>query len=172
MTELAPQPADRTSGPEALARAAMAKVDAHDLDGLRAVWHPDLELHFVATGKHVNRDGARAEFAEIFAAFPDFRIAPTGVLTDGDTAIVEWEGHGSHTGVAYQGIARTGRRIELRGVDLMQFSDGLLWRNTVYYDGLSVARGLGLLPPDGTAQDRAVKGLFNVITRLRHLIRR
>jgi len=168
VTETAP----RTVGPEALARAAMANVDAHDFAGLRAAWHPDLELYFVATGKRVGQDGAAAEFREIFDAFPDFRIAPTRVLADGDTAIVEWEAHGTHTGAAYQGIARTGRRIELRGVDLMEFSDGLLRRNTVYYDGLSVARGLGLLPPDGAAQDRALKALFNVLTRLRGLVRR
>lgn len=171
MTEIVPRTTDRTD-PEALARSALARVDRHDLDGLAQVWHPELELWFVAMDLRVSQAGAREQFAQIFAAFPDFTITPTRVLVDGDVATVAWQASGTHTGAAYQGIARTGKRVEIQGLDVMEFDDGLLRRNTVYYDGLAVARALGLLPPDGSVADRAMRAMFNLVTRLRGLLRR
>jgi hypothetical protein len=47
----------------------------------------------------------------------------------------------------FQGIAPTGRRAEIRGVDVMEIADGLIQHNTIYYDG-------PLRPPDRPAARR------------------
>ena len=36
-----------------------------------------------------------------------------------------------------------------------------------YFDGASYARQIGMLPPDGSGADRAMKSAFNTVTKLR-----
>lgn len=72
----------------------------------------------------------------------------------------------SFTGGPFQGIAPTGRRVEIRGVDVMEISDGLIQRNTIYYDGASFARQIGLLPGLGSRADQAMLAAFNAKTSL------
>jgi hypothetical protein len=55
---------------------------------------------------------------------------------------------------AGQGIAPTRRRVEIRGVDVMEIADGLIQHNTIYYDGATFARQIGLLPGLASAPTR------------------
>jgi predicted ester cyclase len=94
----------------------------------------------------------------LFAAAPDWRIEIENVLDDGDRqAVVQWRGSGTFDGEPFQGIAPTGRRIELRGVDAVRFdADGKVEENTIYYDGAEFARQVGMLPPRGSGAYRAM----------------
>ena len=103
----------------------------------------------------------------MFAAFPDFDIRVEQIIADDEGAAVRWTATGTFTGAAFQGIEANGRRIELPGVDYMEIDDGLIRRNTIFYDGASFARQLGLLPPQGSFGERAMLGAFNVRTKLR-----
>jgi hypothetical protein len=42
--------------------------------------------------------------------------------------------------------------------------------NTSYFDSMSIARQIGMLPPDGSGTDRAMKGAFNAVTKLRRAV--
>jgi len=57
--------------------------------------------------------------------------------------------------------------VAISGCDVMEITDGVLHRNTIYYDGASFARQIGLLPPEGSAADRTMLRAFNLKTRLR-----
>ena len=39
--------------------------------------------------------------------------------------------------------------------------------NTAYYDGASFARQVGMLPAEGSGAERAMKGAFNAVTKMR-----
>jgi predicted ester cyclase len=65
-----------------------------------------------------------------------------------------------------QGIDGTGKRLELDGVDHFTLKDGKIASNFVIFDQMQWARHVGLLPPDGSAADRAVKAAFNAKTRV------
>ena len=58
------------------------------------------------------------------------------------------------------------RRVKLRGVDVMEVADGLIQHNTIYYDGASLARQIGMLPFQGSRADRALVFVFNSKSRL------
>jgi hypothetical protein len=49
----------------------------------------------------------------------------------------------------------------------MHIVDGRLRDNTVYYDGLSFVRQIGMLPSAGSWSDRAMTSAFNARTDLR-----
>jgi hypothetical protein len=68
--------------------------------------------------------------------------------------------------VPFQGIRPTGRRVEIRGADIMEISGGLIQHNTIYYDGAAFARQIGMLPSQGSRADRALISAFNAKTTL------
>ena len=77
---------------------------------------------------------------------------------------------GHFTGAPFQGVEPTGRPIELRGVDMIEIADGKNVTNTAYYDGMAFARGAGLLPPQDSGAERAMKSAVNAATRLRRAV--
>jgi steroid delta-isomerase-like uncharacterized protein len=158
--------------PAELARHAVGLINAHDLDGLSAVWHEEIVEDFVAVGTYSGRDELRAFFAELFAAFPDYEMTVDLVLADERQAFMQWHGSGSFSGAQFQGIDPNGKRIDVRGVDLMEFENSLLRRNTVYYDGATFSRQLGMLPARGSGAERAMVTAFNATTAVRNRLSR
>lgn len=148
-------------------------VHTRDLDRIVAAGHPeDYVDEFVAIGEFRGKDAVRGFFEELFAAVPDFALTVERVVSDESTVAVKWRATGTFTGAPFQGIRSTGKAVELRGVDYFEIEDGLIRRNTIYYDGASFARQIGMLPPKASLADRAILALFNLKTRLLHPFRR
>ena len=152
---------------EAIVRETFAALDARDLERFRSLLHPDAEDRFLAVGTFTGRDAVVAFFDEMFRAVPDSRLEVRGVITDGNVAAVEWTMRGTFSGGSFQGIRATGKRVELEGVDVIEVRDGAQYRNSIYYDGATFARQIGMLPPLGSRADRTMLALFNVRSRLR-----
>ncbi|HEX6458410.1 MAG TPA: ester cyclase [Thermoleophilaceae bacterium] len=156
-----------------VALASIEGVHKRDLDQIVAAGHPDHYVDdFVAIGEFHGKDGVRAFFAELFDAMPDFELTVEHVVADERTAAVKWRASGTFTGAPFQGIRATGRPVQLRGVDFFEIEDGLIRRNTVFYDGATFARQIGMLPPQGSLPDRVVLRLFNLKTRITRPFRR
>lgn len=157
--------------PSKLARAAFHGVfEERDLEHAERFWTDRSTNYFLATGETVRGRAELVEwFRRLFASAPDWRIEVENVLDDGDRqAVVQWRATGTFDGEPFQGIEPTGRRIELRGVDVVRFdTDGKVEDNTIYYDGAEFARQLGLLPPRGSGGDRAMLAIFNAATRVK-----
>jgi predicted ester cyclase len=158
--------ANETRAPADVARAVFDAIGNHNLDMLREVVPPDGVDDFVAVGEFRGPDAIWGFFAEMFAAFPDFSITIDQIVPGESVAAVQWHASGTFTGGAFQGIHPTGRRVELRGVDVMEISGGLVRRNTIYFDGASMARQIGMLPRRDSPADRAMLVAFNARTRL------
>ena len=74
---------------------------------------------------------------------------------------------GTFSGGPLMGIDPTGRRIELRGLDWLEVEGEKVVRNTAFADGAALARGMGLLPPQGSAAEKAMFSAFNAFTKAR-----
>jgi steroid delta-isomerase-like uncharacterized protein len=147
-----------------VARAYLDALNDHDLDRAAAHWHPDVVEDYVVIGEFHGPVANRAFLEELLAAAPDFRLGIDRIVGDDSHAVVQWRATGTFTGDPFQGIHATGRPIDLRGVDVMHVVDGHLKHNTVYYDGLTFARQVGLLPAVRTLGDKAILGAFNAKT--------
>ena len=156
--------------PEEVARAGFDALAKHDIDGVLANWSPEGVQDWVAVGVFRGHDEIRHLFGQVLAATPDFEIVVDRVIADENSACVQWRSSGTFTGAPFMGIDPTGRTVELRGVDVMEVEDGLIVRNTVYYDGLAFARGVGMIPVQGSTAERALYTAFNATTRLRRAI--
>ena len=142
---------------------------ARDLDGMAACWAPDGFEHLAGQADVTGPEGVRGYFGELFGAIPDFQFRVRTMVAQDDHVAVLWSATGSFTGPgSYNGIAPTGARIELEGVDMLHVRDGLIVRNDAFADGMSFARQLGMLPPMGSRAEQRMTQAFNAKTKLAH----
>jgi predicted ester cyclase len=155
-----------------LAREYFGHVRDRDPDAMAAMVHDDLVEEFLVLGTFHGRAALRDLFAELFAAVPDSTFETEAIhAVDADTAIGQWRFTGTFDGGPFQGIEPTGAELDFRGVDVMAFEtrsgEKLLSHNTIYYDGLTFARQVGLLPDEDSLGDRALMAGFNGLTKAR-----
>jgi len=157
---MSPRPA------EEVARDVFAALDRRDLGGVAALLAEDDVQDFVPLGIRRGKEEVLAVFEELFVAVPDSRMEVEDVVAQGDRACVRWRFTGTFSGAPFQGILATGRRIDLRGADAsIRVRDGRIVANTIFYDGASFARQVGLLPPAGSLRERLLIGMRNLYTR-------
>lgn len=150
--------------PSSVATRIFEALNNHDLDAAMALEHPDVVDDFVVLGRFEGREAVRDFFSELFGAFPDFQIEVLNVVGDDTHAVVQWRAHGTFEGTPFQGIHATGRSVDVRGCDVMKFEDDTMKINTIYYDGLTFARQIGMLPREGSSPDKAITAAFNAGT--------
>ncbi len=149
-----------------LIRSLVDAINAHDANVMRAGWADDVVERFPDRTCH-GQDELVAYFQELFDAVPDVRLEIRAMAEEGEHVFMRWHLTGTHTGAPFKGIAATARRIELDGTDDFTVRDGQVVENFVVYDQLDFARQSGLMPPDGSSPDRAIKGAFNAFTTVR-----
>jgi predicted ester cyclase len=148
-----------------LVRWTFAVLNSHDVTPLRGFWTEETTERFPDGTCHGAAQIA-AYFENLFRAIPDFHMEIVALAEDGDTVFVRWQLTGTHTGPGFAGLEPTGKRIALDGMDHFTVHDGAMVSNFVVFDQMDVARALGMMPPDGSAPDRAMKAAFNAKTKL------
>jgi len=156
-----------TPTPLKVARAAFDALSKRDLDAVLEFHTDETVDDFVAIGEFRGKAAIRRFFEELFAAFPDFEMTVDRIIGDRTTAVVLWHAAGTFSGGKFQGIEPTGKHVETRGVDVMEITEGRVVHDTIYYDGASFARQIGLLPRSGSGADQAILSVFNIVTQLR-----
>ena len=166
-----PRRSARVKAVEEAARAYFDAVSARDPDAMAAKWHSEGIEDIVPLGIFRGPAGVRELFTEMFAAIPDMAFTVERITADAEGAVVQWRAAGTFTGSPFQGIDATDRFVELRGADCLEIdADGLLTRNTAYYDGFAFARGVGMLPPEHSPADKAIRTGFNAMTKVRRAV--
>lgn len=161
-------PVDVTS--TELLRWVFERINAHDVVSLRPFWTEETVEYFPdATCR--GADEVAAYFSDKFAAIENFHLDVVAIAESGDDVLVHWRLTGRHTGTLL-GVAATGKTLEIDGSDHFVLRDGRALSNTVVFDQMAFARQVGLMPPDGSAVDRALKAAFNATTRTVQKLRR
>ena len=166
------EPAQGTPRQEVVEQHARAAFDAlarRDAEAIGEHWREDAVSDIVPIGILRGRREIVEFYREAFAAVPDLDTTVTRVVAGERLAAVEWRMTGNFTG-AFRGIDPTGKRIELRGVDLLEIDDGEILSNSSYYDVAAFARQVGMLPPEDSSAGQAMKSVFNAVTRVRKAV--
>lgn len=150
-----------------IARSYFEAVAARDLDAMTEFYEVGGtgEIHGLVelTAPH----SYRVWFANLFAAFPDFRFEILDVVAEGEMAAVRWRASGTFDGdVRFEGMDPTGARVDLTGCDVLRIRNGKIHRNDAYMNGAQMGRQLGALPPTGSLPERAMLAALNLKTRL------
>lgn len=152
---------------EATARRYFGALQLRDPDAMAACWSEDGVQDIVPLRVMRGPEEVRAFFAGLLAAMPDAETIVHNVVAGERDAAVEWRIVGTFTGEPFEGVRATGARVELRGLDLLEIEDDRILKNTVYYDGAAFMRQLGLLPPQDSGTEKAVKFAFNTVNKAR-----
>jgi steroid delta-isomerase-like uncharacterized protein len=155
------------SGAAAICRGYFEAVAAKDLERMTSFWQPGAtdELHGLASLRAP--EGIREWFTNLFAAVPDFRIEIVDLIADGEKVAVRWQMTGTFSGEArFEGAVATGATIDISGCDVLTVHGGKIQHNDAYLNGMQMARQLGVLPPQGSGQERAMVGAANLKARL------
>lgn len=91
------------------------------------------------------REGFRDFFRTLTSAFPDANLEPAHVVADDEHVAVAYTLSGTHQG-EFHGIAPTGRRIEVRGVQIGRFSQGKIVERWGSTDELGILTQLDAVP--------------------------
>jgi steroid delta-isomerase-like uncharacterized protein len=151
----------------AIGKAYFDAVAARDADAMAACWEPGCidEIHGLASLRAPEE--VRDWFANMFSAVPDFHMEVVDLVATGDKVAVRWHMTGTFSGDAkFEGAIATGAKIDITGCDMLTVRDGKIVHNDAYMNGMQMARQLGVFPPQGSGQERAMIGAVNVKTRL------
>ena len=152
---------------EAVGRAYFEAVGARDLDAMTALWEPGAidEIHGLASMRAPEE--IHEWFSNTFRAVPDFGMEILDLIASGEKVAVHWHMTGTFSGDArFEGAIATGEKIDISGCDVLTVRNGRIVRNDAYMNGMQMARQLGVFPPQGSGQERAMIGAVNAKTRL------
>jgi steroid delta-isomerase-like uncharacterized protein len=78
------------------------------------------------------------------AAFPDLHVQIEDQLAEGDRVATRWTGTGTHDG-ELAGIAPTGKRVTVPGMEIVRIANGRLVEGWEGYDSGTLMRQLGVM---------------------------
>lgn len=152
-----------------VAREYFAAVDAKDLDRALACWTPSGGIESVPGARDLTvPDGMREFFTEVFRAFGEWSIEVLHLTASEDHVVVHWRISARFTGPGtFSGFRPTGASGRFEGLDQLTFRDGLIVRNDAHFDSMEMARAIGVMPPPGGRQEKAMTALVNLQTTLK-----
>jgi predicted ester cyclase len=130
------------------------RYNAGDLDGVMDLYAEDA-VQLMPEGTFEGRSAIRERLARDLVACPDIDWTVLSYVEQGDSFADEWSFVATHTG-PFQlpdgtELAPTGRRVELRGMELVVVRDGKIVVDNLYYDNAAVMAQLGLVPEGAIA---------------------
>src|SRR3954466_6945159 len=127
-----------------------AIFEDRDLSDPYRYWTDESVDYFLAAGREVRGAQDLAQwFRDLFAAVPDWKLEVENTVDDGDRqVVVQWHAGGTFNGTSpFIGIEPNGRRIDIRGCDVIRVDENdKVVTNPFYYAAEEFARQIGMLP--------------------------
>ena len=148
-------------------KAHMAAEDRRDVEATVATFTQD--CYYRVTGLGIELRGKteiRRWYKELFGAIPDFRNSDERYWEADGNVFFEAFMEGTHRGT-WHGWAPTGRSFRSpMFVRIPIAADGLMEAEIVYNDSADVFMQLGILPRQGSRQERLMQAIYKVRARL------
>jgi steroid delta-isomerase-like uncharacterized protein len=112
-----------------LLKAFLEAFNRHDLDAIMLHFADDCVFYMPRGAgprgdRYVGRDAVRSGLAKRFEGIPDVHYGDDRHWACGDFGVSEW---------TLTGTSVSGQRIAVRGVDLLEFSDGKITRKDSFW---------------------------------------
>ena len=98
-----------------------------------------------APGQGPGPEGFKTFFTAMRTAFPDLKVEPRTMVAEGDQVAFAYTITGTHDG-DFNGIAPTGKAIEVRGMQIGRFEDGKMVERWGSSDELGILKQIGAAP--------------------------
>jgi steroid delta-isomerase-like uncharacterized protein len=153
--------------PIEVVKAHMAAEDRQDLDATVATFTEQCYYEVPGLGIQLRgKDEIRRWYEDTFAAVPDLRNTDERYYQSNGNVFFEASIEGTHLG-SWAGWAPTGRRFRLPLlVRIPIAADGLIEAEIVHFDNAGLFMQLGILPRQGSAQERAMQAVHRLRMRV------
>ena len=118
--------------------------NGHDVDAAIEMLSPDFIDRSGMTDPPT-REGSRAVFEMLLAAFPGMRATIHDMIAEGDKVATRKTLHASHGGEFF-GVPATGKRVAIEVIDIMRVADGKITEHWASVDMLGLMKQLGVVP--------------------------
>ena len=112
-----------------------------DLATIDRFFAPDVLSHDMPPGFPQGIEGVRLFFSAFREGMPDVQVRIDEIVVEDDRAAVATMIEGTHTG-ALMGVEPTGRRISVRGIDMVRVADGRIVEHRGLTDTVGLLRQL------------------------------
>lgn len=120
--------------------------NSHDIENAISFYSADYIGEDVGMASPLRgRAAMRTMLENYWRAFPDLKFKVISSLLEGNRIAILWVGEGTHQGT-FMNIPPTGRRVEARGVSIIEVQDGFVVRGQYIWDMAGMLRHMGLLP--------------------------
>ena len=128
--------------------------NAGDLDACMTLYAEDASQR-MHDGVFEGVDAIRDRLARDLEAFADAKYVVDTFFADGDEFADEWTFTGTNTGPFRlpdgTEVPATGKRVEIKGMELVEVRDGKIVLDNLYYDFMSALFQLDLVPEAAVA---------------------
>jgi len=130
------------------------RYNAGDLDACMELYAEDA-VQRMHDGIFEGKDAIRERLARDLDAFADANYVVESFVGEGDKFADEWTFTGTNTGPFRlpdgSEVPATGKRVEIKGMELVEVHDGKIVVDNLYYDFMAAVVQLGLVPEGAAA---------------------
>jgi steroid delta-isomerase-like uncharacterized protein len=130
------------------------RYNAGDLEGVMELYAEDA-VQIMPDGTYEGWNTVRDRLAQELDGFTELNHTVRSFVEQGETFADEWTFVGTHTGPFRlpdgKELPPTGKRVEIRGMEVVQVRDGKIVLNSLYYDNMASLAQLGLTPEGAMA---------------------
>jgi steroid delta-isomerase-like uncharacterized protein len=130
------------------------RYNAGDLDACMDLYAEDA-VQRMHDGTFEGRDAIHDRLARDLDAFADANYVVESFVDEGDKFADEWTFTGTNTGPFRlpdgSEVPATGKRVEIKGMELVEVHDGKIVVDNLYYDFMASVVQLGLVPQQTAA---------------------
>ena len=133
---------DTADNAEVISRLHRALFDSGDLEAVvDAFFASGFESHNTPPGLPAGREGVKAFFAIFRDGFTDIEVTVDQLVSQNDMVAIATTTSGTHTGHLF-GVAPTGRRVSVTGIDIVRLADGKVTEHRGLTDTVGLLRQL------------------------------
>jgi steroid delta-isomerase-like uncharacterized protein len=130
---------------EAAVRRWLEAWNTHDLNASQSLLEPGFVRHDANLPEVNGPHEQRSFLAGVFQAFPDIRVEPQQLISQGDLVAVRLTVQGTHRS-EFLGVPATGRQIMIQSVDIFRVTNDKIAEQWVLMDALGLMQQLGAIP--------------------------
>ena len=117
-------------------------VSSGNLSALRGIFAPNVVDHDPAPDQGPGPEGFIGFFTMMRSAFPDLKVAVERIVSNATDVAMAYMITGTHQG-EFLGIAPTGKRVTVRGLQISRFENGEIVERWGSSDELGLVKQLG-----------------------------
>lgn len=128
-------------------------LNAKHMDAIDKFVAADAVDHAAMPGQAPGLAGVKQMLNMYLTAFPDLHTKVEDMIAEGDKVVARITMTGTQKG-EFMGVAPTGKKIDITGIDIVRFAKGKMVEHWGNEDDLGMMQQLGVVPPPGTPAEK------------------